>query len=63
MLIVYTGEGHTYTFYDVSNINYHNKNLSFTYKGFSGETKAKFHNIVGITKHGDVPNPHLNKIK
>lgn len=59
MIVVYTGEGHTYTFYDVENIKYHNKNLEFDYKGFSGITHAQFNHIVGLTKHKGVKNPHV----
>lgn len=58
MIVVYTGLGHTYTFYDVTNIKYHNKNLEFDYLGFSGETHAQFNDIVGMTKHKGVANPN-----
>lgn len=58
MIVVYTTHGHTYSFYEVSNIKYHNKNLEFDYKGFAGETHAQFNDITGITKHYGVKNPN-----
>lgn len=62
MIVVYTGLGHTYTFYDVSNIKYHNKNLEFDYLGFSGETHAQFNDIVGMTKHKGIANPKKHNV-
>lgn len=59
MIVVYTTHGHTYSFYDVTNIKYHNKNLEFDYKGFAGKTHAQFNDIVGITKHIGVKNPNV----
>lgn len=58
MIVVYTTHGHTYSFYEVSNIKYHNKNLEFDYKGFAGETHAQFNDITGITKHYGIKNPN-----
>lgn len=61
MIVVYTHDGYTYTFYDCCGVSYHNRKLSFKYLGFSGLTKANFHNIAGISKHYGVENPNVEK--
>lgn len=59
MIVVYTEQGHTYTFYDVENIAYHNRHLKFSYRGAMGLTKASFNNIAGMSKHPNIKNPNL----